>query len=234
MAILAADIGNTNTKLGIFEGTKLIKSSYFSAFSDDIENEVLKFSGYNISRIIISCVVAGKDVQLAKILEKAFGVKAEIIKTDGIASDLLCQAAFVKASYPLPAVIFSLGTATTMLGIDGDGNPLGGLISLGIENSLRGLDSATSLLPLIEVDEVLNSCAPSMFNINTKDAMIYGAIYSAVGAIENLARMAEKEIGAKSFIITGGWANFIGKYLDKKFIIEPYAVLKGANLYEQN
>ena len=61
------------------------------------------------------------------------------------------------AKYPLPCIIFDLGTATTISVIDEKGYFLGGTICAGVSITLEALANKTALLPHINIEKPKNS-----------------------------------------------------------------------------
>lgn len=69
------------------------------------------------------------------------------------------------AKYPLPCIIFDLGTATTISVIDEKGYFLGGTICAGVSITLEALANKTALLPHINIEKPKQSSAPIPFTL---------------------------------------------------------------------
>ncbi len=170
--LLAVDIGNTNIVLGVLNGEKLICSGRLSTNVNETEIEYsMKLKAFldinnvdNIDGAIISSVVPAlvrtllKSIQLVCNVEALVvgpGVKTGLnIKIDNPAetgANIVVGDVAVINKYPLPAIVFYFGTATTASVIDKTGAHLGGAIMCGIKTAINSLSSTTAQLPQIDI-----------------------------------------------------------------------------------
>ena len=131
------------------------------------------------------------------------------------------------AEYPVPLLIFDLGTANTVSVIDKNKNYIGGMIYPGIGVSLDSLTAHASQLGGISIE------APEhMIGKNTTECMKSGLIYSSAAAID---RLQEQLGGEATVIATGGLAKKIVPHCRREIILDDDLLLKGlAIIYKKN
>ena len=135
------------------------------------------------------------------------------------------------AEYPVPLLIFDLGTANTVCVIDKNKNYLGGMIYPGIGVSLDSLTAHASQLGGISLE------APEhMIGKNTVECMKSGVIYSSAAAMDGIIDRLEEELGEKVTVVaTGGLAKRIVPYCRRKVILDDNLLLKGLSIiYHKN
>ncbi|MEM6810975.1 MAG: type III pantothenate kinase [Pseudomonadota bacterium] len=227
--LLIIDIGNTNIVLAIFDGDQKIKSWRLETSAPFHVGE----SG--IENIIVSSVVPHKDEEIIKVCEsqldttpffvnyKNVGLKIHTDHPEQVGADRLVNAVAVVHEYNQPTIIVDFGTATTFDVVDGEGNYFGGVISPGINLSLKALGEAAANLPTLKVEK-----PNAVIGKNTVDAMQSGIYWGYIGLIEGNIDRIQKEIGQDCTIVaTGGLAPLFAENTDYLKIIDPDLTLKG-------
>ncbi|MGI6107536.1 MAG: type III pantothenate kinase [Lachnospiraceae bacterium] len=252
--ILAIDIGNTHTVIGVIDEVRTIFVERITTSRErtDLEYAVLIRDTLDIHGIradalegaIFSSVVppvtqamksAVKKVLGITPLQVSAGMKSGMnIRMDNpatVGSDLIADAVGAISQYPAPLVIFDLGTASTVSVIDRDKNYIGGMIMPGVALSLAALSSRTAQLPAIDL-----TAPKKLIGTNTIDCMKSGVIYSNAAAIDGIADRVEDELGQKASVVaTGGLAKLIIPYCRRKVILDEDLLLKGLRVfYEKN
>ena len=250
--LLAVDIGNTNIVLGVLNGEKLICSGRLSTNVNETEIEYsMKLKAFldinnvdNIDGAIISSVVPAlvrtllKSIQLVCNVEALVvgpGVKTGLnIKIDNPAetgANIVVGDVAVINKYPLPAIVFYFGTATTASVIDKTGAHLGGAIMCGIKTAINSLSSTTAQLPQIDI-----SVPSKIIGRNTVDAMKCGSVIGTAAMLEGLVSRFEKEHGEKAtVIVTGGFGKAIAKAAELDVIVDENLFVDGLRIiYEKN
>ncbi len=250
--LLAVDIGNTNIVLGVLNGEKLICSGRLSTNVNETEIEYsMKLKAFldinnvdNIDGAIISSVVPAlvrtllKSIQLVCNVEALVvgpGVKTGLnIKIDNPAetgTNIVVGDVAVINKYPLPAIVFYFGTATTASVIDKTGAHLGGAIMCGIKTAINSLSSTTAQLPQIDI-----SVPSKIIGRNTVDAMKCGSVIGTAAMLEGLVSRFEKELGEKAtVIVTGGFGKAIAKAAELDVIVDENLFVDGLRIiYEKN
>lgn len=148
-----------------------------------------------------------------------------------LGSDMVAAAVAAIAKYPLPCVIFDLGTATTVSFLDKRGSFLGGMICAGVNTMLHALTTQTALLPHISLEN------PGHFiGKNTVQSMQSGLLYGSAAMLDGLAaRFATELHEPPALIATGGLAHLVTQNCISPFLVDRYLLLDGLRLiYEKN
>lgn len=250
--LLAVDVGNTNIVLGVLDDEKMVCSGRLSTNVNETEIEYsmklktfLEVKGVKgIDGAIISSVVPAlvrtlmKSVKLVCAVDAVVvgpGIKTGLnIKLDNPAemgADIVVGDVAVINKYPLPAIVFDFGTATTASVIDKTGAHIGGAIMCGVKTAINSLASGTAQLPQIDIS------APSkIIGRNTIDAMKCGSVIGTAAMLEGLVARFEKELGEKAtVVVTGGLGKAIAKATNLDVIVDDNLLIDGLRIiYDKN
>ncbi len=250
--LLAVDVGNTNIVLGVLDDEKMVCSGRLSTNVNETEIEYsmklktfLEVNGVKgIDGAIISSVVPAlvrtlmKSVKLVCAVDAVVvgpGIKTGLnIKLDNPAemgADIVVGDVAVINKYPLPAIVFDFGTATTASVIDKTGAHIGGAIMCGVKTAINSLASGTAQLPQIDIS------APSkIIGRNTIDAMKCGSVIGTAAMLEGLVERFEKELGEKAtIVVTGGLGKAIAKATNLDVIVDDNLLIDGLRIiYDKN
>ena len=250
--LLAIDVGNTNIVLGVIDGEKLLVSGRLSTNIKATDEEyAIKLHAFfalhkieGIDGAIISSVVPALNGTLKRAVSIVTGAAAMIvgpgvktglsIKIDDpaqLGADLVVGAVAAKEKYPLPAVIFDLGTATTASVLDQDGNFLGGIITTGVKTSLNALATGTALMPQIDI-----AAPKNVIGTNSVDSMKSGAVIGTACMLDGFIDRFEAQLGSKAtVIVTGGLGKSIAKNCTHDVIFDDDLLIDGLRIiYEKN
>lgn len=250
--LLAVDVGNTNIVLGIIDGDKLVKSGRFSTNIYETEDEcamkIYSFLSIHKATDIDGAIISSVVPALVRTLKKAIltvckvnalvvgpGVKTGLsIKIDDpaqLGADLVVAAVAAKEKYPLPAIIFDLGTATTGSVLDRDGNFLGGTITTGVKTSINALSAGAALLPQIDI-----TAPKKIIGTNSIESMQSGCVIGTACMLDGLIDKFEHELGeSATVIVTGGLGKSIAKNCSHKMIIDENLLIDGLRIiYDKN
>lgn len=250
--LLAVDVGNTNIVLGVIDGEKLVCSGRLSTnvYETEIEysmkiktfldiNNVFEIDGAIISSVVPALVrTLNNSVKVVCDVDALIvgpGVKTGLnIKIDNpaeLGADIVVGDVAVVNKYPLPAIVFDFGTATTASVIDKNGAHIGGAILCGVRTALNALSNDTAQLPQIDIS------APSkLIGTNTIDCMKCGSVVGTAAMLEGLVTRFEKELGEKAtVVVTGGIGEAISKVTDIDVIVDDDLLIDGLRIiYEKN
>ncbi len=252
--ILAIDIGNTNIVLGCIDREKTyfiervstVRTKTELEYAIDIKNvlDIYHIKRGDVEGAIISSVVPQITnlVRLAaeKILHKEVMVLGPGLKTGlnilmdqpgQLGADLVADAVAGISEYPVPLIIFDMGTATTVSVVDSQKHYIGGMILPGIQISLDALTARASQLGGISIE------APRrVIGKNTVECMKSGILYSSAASIDGIIDRMEEELGQKATVIaTGGLAKKIVPHCRRQVILDEDLLLKGLMvIYEKN
>ena len=252
--ILAIDVGNTNIVIGCIDKEKChfierlstVRIKTELEYAIDIKSvlDIYHVCPEEIEGGIISSVVPQitTNIKLAaeKILKKEILVIGSGIKTGldiriddpgQLGADLVAASVAGIAEYPVPMMIFDMGTANTVCVIDREKRYLGGMIYPGLGVSLDSLTAHASQLGGISLE------APErVIGRNTIDCMKSGVIYSAAAAMDGIIDRIQEEMGETLTVIaTGGLAKCIVPHFRREVILDDDLLLKGLLvLYDKN
>ena len=251
--LLAIDIGNTHTVIGVYKGEQLIADWRVTSsgtrtadetwltiknFCLDADISPLLLTGVGISSVVpnltdIFETIALKYIKVEPVvvgghLDLGFDIHYEDVSAVG--ADRLCNAIAGYKKHGGPLIIIDFGTATTFDVVAENGDYLGGLIALGLESTAGELHRRAARLPKIELhfpDKVIGT--------DTVQSMQAGVMFGAVDAVEGIVRRIQREMGSKAKIIaTGGLSAIMAQYTDVIEACEPSLVLDGVRLiYER-
>ncbi|MCK8816988.1 type III pantothenate kinase [Natroniella sulfidigena] len=247
--ILAIDVGNTHTVLGLYQEDELVvdwriatdRAKTVDEYGILLINlfEKNDFNLTEVKEIIISSVVPPVINCLEEVAVKYFGVEALIvgpgvktginIKIENpkeVGADRVVNAVAASRLYDGPTVIVDFGTATTFCAVSAAGEYLGGAIAPGIGISTEALFDYAAKLPRVELD------LPSqVIGKNTHDSLQSGILYGVIGQVDGVVkRMKEEFVENPIVIATGGFAELISPRSEEIDISNPFLTLEGLRL----
>jgi len=247
--LLAIDVGNTNTVIGLLEGGTLRFrwriASDAGRTSDEhaiLMRELCQQSGVDpseISGLVVSSVVPALTGELSRMAEVAFGVEPVMVgpETDlGIAIDYadprevgpdrLANAVAANHLAGGAAIVVDFGTATTVDVITSDRRYLGGAIAPGILTSAENLFRRAALLHRVALDPPERAVGRS-----TEEALRAGIVFGAAGQVDEIVGRVKGELGEEARVIaTGGLAERIALFSKTIEAVEPDLTLLGLSL----
>ena len=226
--LLAIDIGNTETTIGVFDGEQKKTTFQMTTSIHRTADEtavlllsIMKSRGLEVSdirEVALCSVVPPLTVIFDNMIKRYFeitplivaaGVKTGIrICMDNpkeVGADRIVDAVAAQHLYGGPLIIVDMGTATTFEIVSKNGDYLGGAIAPGMLSSAEALFQRAAMLPRIELTP-----PNKVIGTNTIDAMKSGVVYGYVGLVESMVQRMQKELGGKVKVVaTGGFANLI-------------------------
>src|ERR671919_315636 len=195
--LLAIDVGNTQTHLGVFRGDELSHEWRMSTAPDRTADELALISGQfldlvglsfsrEITGVTICSVVPPLTQELRQMTERYFGFPAVVvepgtrtgiaIKIDNpreVGADRVANAVAAHDLFPgEPVIVVDFGTATTLDVVSAAGEYLGGAIAPGIDTAAAGLYEATAQIRRVEL-----KAPPTAVGRNTSAAVQSGLVY---------------------------------------------------------
>lgn len=228
---LSIDIGNTRTKLGIFEQGELCYKAIFEQLT--AENLAAVLSNHSIQNCIYS-TVAGLDASAKAWLNDTFPTielthrtrlpfKNKYKTPQTLGKDRLAAVAGGLKLYPNQnCLIIDAGTCITYDVLTEKAHYLGGNIAPGLQMRLRAMHEFTDALPLASLAPVRGRIGKS-----TEHALQNGGLWGAVLEMQGLIDWCTAEFGVINVILTGGDANFFANHLKKKIFVHQNLVLVG-------
>jgi type III pantothenate kinase len=230
---LVIDIGNTSTKLAIFDGLKKLQTVRLTQLnSEEIEKQL---TGLKIERAIISSVTnvppSITDLFSARIPfvhllshKSKLPFRIEYDTPETLGSDRIAGVAGAFSLFPdSELLIIDAGTAITYDFLSG-GIYRGGNISPGLNMRLKALNKFTGQLPLVPLSEKFTK--PGR---NTADAILAGVITGVTYEINEYIRTFEKKSTDFIIILTGGDSGFLQDKINYQYTYMPDIVIDGLN-----
>ena len=252
--LLAVDIGNTETTLGVFEGDKLRAtwhiSTVISRTADELAPLLFNLLGNkdlqssDIKAVSFCSVVPPLTATFEEVFRRYFDISPMVvaagIKTGvricmdnpiEVGADRIVNAAAVHHIYGGSVIIVDLGTATTFDTVSEKGDYMGGAIAPGMVAATEAMFQKAAMLPRVEL-----MCPSRTIGTNTIDAMKSGIVFGYVGLVEGMVARIQRELGIRTKVIaTGGYARLIAgetKIIDE---VNPDLTLIGLRLiYRMN
>ena len=252
--LLAIDVGNTQTVVGLFQDDDLVQSWRMVTPRYETSDEIalviygfLKNTGYdpsNVSIMAVSCVVPRILTELSRMGKKYFDIEPFIVGSDiitdlkinydypkEIGADRIANSVAAKELYGFPAVVVDFGTATTFDILSSKGEYIGGIIAPGIEISSEALFNYAAKLSKVDLN-----WPPSVIGKNTYDGIRSGILYGFLGQADFLVekiigevRTYDKDFDPK-VIATGGLASIVAPKSKFIKIHDPDLTLKGLKI----
>lgn len=235
--LLAIDIGNTNIRLGIFNGSRLVRR-YSFATDNDHYRYVLKriLKNHDVENAIVCSVVPKVAGTIGKYLAGLSGIRVYFVGRDikvplknlyrdpgQVGQDRLVNAYAALDIFCAPLVIVDLGTAVTFDVVSKNKEYLGGMILPGLQASLDILALRGALLPQIKLGK-----PPEFIGRNTKNSMLSGVVYGFTSLLEGVTGSIKEKIGKNAKVIgTGGDIGLIATYCRIFDKVDQDLTLKG-------
>jgi len=247
--LLAVDIGNTQTVLGIFAGEKLVaewrmaSSSHRTAdetwltiknFCDGAGIKIDQVNSVGISSVVPDVTgifesIASKYLHVNPISIHAgldLGIGIQYKDPAAVGADRICNCVAGFRKYGGPLIVIDFGTATTFDVVSRNGDYLGGVICLGLESNASELHRRTAKLPKIEL-----RFPSSVIGRDTVSSMQAGVMLGAVDMVEGIVRRIKAELTTEARVIaTGGLSSTIAPHTTVIEACEPALVLEGIRL----
>ena len=248
--LLAVDVGNTNTVMGVFQKNALKKIYRFSTThyrtADEWAMVLERAAGRSRGErtAALASVVPPVEPLIQRALE-GLGFGSVLVVRAGLKTgiaihydhphevgvDRVVNAVALKEMYGLPGLVVDFGTATTFDVVSAKGEYLGGLIAPGIQMGAESLFHKTARLPLVEIKQ-----PPSLIGKNTVHSMQAGIFYGYVGLTEGiLRRLLERHGPFPHIVSTGGLAPLLSPHIPAITNMNPDLTLWGLwHLYGKN
>ena len=217
MKLLAADIGNTNLTLGLFEAGRLVGSWRGTTQATSTDDEVavlvaglLGLDGHRLEEldaVAMASVVPPMTTTFARMVSERTGREPLVVEAgrlEGIlpieidrpaeaGADRLVNALAARTEFGGPAIVIDLGTSTNFDLLSAEGAYIGGAIAPGLGLSLEALVGSASKLPRIELRR-----PPHAIGANTVHAMQSGTVLGYIGLVSGLLTALRTELAERS------------------------------------
>ena len=252
--LLAVDVGNTNTVLGVFAAGELVAHWRIRTVAERTSDEyavmvsqLLELEGTKWGTIdagIVSSVVPPAVFGLQQFFKKRCGGAALVvgpgIKTGmpilyenprEVGADRIVNAVAAFEDLKSGCIVVDFGTATTWDVVTPKGEYLGGVIAPGIQIAAEALYEHAAKLPRVELARPGKVVAR-----NTVASMQAGLVYGYAGMVDALVERIRAEVDFPArCIATGGLASLIATESKTIEATDDLLTLKGLRiLYQRN
>jgi type III pantothenate kinase len=230
---LIVDIGNSSTKLAVYDDQKQLSLSRINEMScEELKKEL---TGFKIDRAILSSVkelpsfitdLLFSNIRFVHVLsyKSKLPFKIEYDTPDSLGSDRIAAIAGAFNLFPANEIlVIDAGTALTFdfLSVN---SYKGGNISPGLTMRFRALNKFTDKLPLVSPADHF-----SFPGRNTTDAITAGVITGIVNEINEYIRIFQDKHTDFTIILTGGDGEFLKDKIGYYVTYMPDIVIDGLN-----
>ncbi len=244
--LLAIDVGNTQTVLGLFEDADLVQSWRIKTDAQTTADEyVLTFRGLltdspQITGIALCSTVPVVLHEMRRMLHRYYsglptmivepgtrtGVPIRVDNPREVGADRIVNTVAVFERYGGPAIVVDFGTSTNIDVVAEDGAFIGGALAPGIQISLDALAAQAAQLRKVELVP-----PRSAIGKNTVEALQSGALYGFAGQVDNLVRRIGAELGeVRAVVATGGLAGVVIAESETITHKDPHLTLHGLQI----
>ena len=248
--LLAIDVGNSNTVVGVFDGDELLEHWRLSTDLERTPDELvlalagfLGFAGLDLQQQIDGLVAGSVVPTVTEVVREMAhrylpfrpvivepGVRTGIsLRHDhpqDIGADRIVNAVAAHARYESAAIVVDFGTATSFDAVSANGAFVGGAIAPGVHISAEALVSRAARLPKVET-----VTPPSPIGRSTVTALQSGIVYGFAGQVDGIVRRIAAELGGEvTTVATGGCAPAVLAACETIDDYDPWLTLDGLRL----
>lgn len=248
--LLAIDVGNTQTVVGIYQDGRL-KHRWRVATnkrhtSDELRvklvpllsSEGITFD--DLKGVSLASVVPQLTAAWCAATRRMIGRRAVVCTAEAagelfpvdypnpheIGADRVADAVAAKALYGSPVIVVDFGTATNIEVVDAEGKFVGGVIAPGVETSAQALFSHATKLGAIDLINPRTAIGR-----NTEQAIQAGIVYGEADRVDGLVRRIFAQLGYEAPVVaTGGLASRVAAQSQTITATNPELTLEGLRL----
>jgi type III pantothenate kinase len=242
--LLAVDVGNTETVLGLYEADDLREHRRIATDSRRTGDElgVLYRSLVELDSVDGICLASSVPALVrsyeelaarfadAPILVVGPGTRTGLpIRYDDpreVGPDRIANAVGARERYGAPCIVVDFGTSTNFDIVSAAGEFVGGVLAPGIQISMDALFQRAARLLKVDFAE-----PPSVIGKTTSQALQSGLVFGFAGQVDGIVARIRAELGAEAPVVaTGGLADLVAPHSGTISRVDPFLTLEGLRL----
>ena len=242
--LLAVDVGNTQTVLGLFDGERLAEHRRLATERNRTSDELGALLGEMVDLGAVDAICLSSTVPAlvreyelfaerwaqASILVVGPGTKTGIpVLYDDpreVGPDRVVNAVAAKERHGAPCIVVDFGTSTNFDVVSAEGEYVGGVLAPGIEISMDALFARAARLMRVDFTE-----PPTVIGKTTVHSLQSGLVYGFAGQVDRIVEEIRGELGVEApAIATGGLAEIVAPHSRAIEMIDPHLTLEGLRL----
>src|SRR5256714_10062665 len=212
--LLAIDVGNTQTVLGLYDGDRLTQHWRIATEPHRTGDELGALFGRlvdlgSISGICLSCTVPRLVREYEELAERwaqapllvvGPGIRTGItMRHDApreVGPDRIVNSIAALERYGAPCIVVDFGTSTNFDVVSAAGEYVGGVLAPGIEISMDALFARAARLLKVDFEE-----SPNVIGKSTETALQSGLVYGFSGQADGIVSRIRDELGAQPMVV---------------------------------
>jgi type III pantothenate kinase len=242
--LLAVDVGNTQTVLGLFDGERLAEHRRLATERNRTSDELGALLGEMVDLGAVDAICLSSTVPAlvreyelfaerwaeAPILVVGPGAKTGIpVRYDDpreVGPDRVVNAVAAKERHGAPCIVVDFGTSTNFDVVSAEGEYVGGVLAPGIEISMDALFARAARLMRVDFTQ-----PPTVIGKTTVHSLQSGLVYGFAGQVDRIVEEIRRELGVEApAIATGGLAEIVAPHSRTIEMIDPHLTLEGLRL----
>ncbi|MFB6257089.1 MAG: type III pantothenate kinase [Flavobacteriales bacterium] len=228
---LAIDIGNSRTKLALFQDGEMVKHASRDAeeaisLQDFLEGDRPQATALSSVRKELAPFLEENSLPIGELLvlspDMPLPIDLQLGNTSSVGPDRLANAVAAQRLWPDRSIlVIDMGTCITYDRIEG-GALVGGAITPGVRMRADSMHRSTGRLPLVEMKGT-----PHRIEGTTEGSLQAGIYYGVLDEIKGQSEAFLKDRSEGVVLLTGGDASLVGKELKKGIFADPFLTLRG-------